>query len=282
MSNPFFQALEGRLCLSVPFQQNTTIPHGPSISLHDGILIVRGTSGDDRIIFSFPSSSFVLIIPGQGPLPLKLLLTINGKSGSFELAGINQIRIDAGAGNDNVSVMPLPPGPCALPGSEPIFAGGEDITVRISGGDGNDTLIGGDTDDTIHGGTGNDVIYGRAGDDLIFGDAGDDKISGNDGDDSIKGGRGNDRLWGETNSSLTKDTGSDTLVGGVGTDQLFGGPGDDLLIGGNGDDWLFGDAGSDSALAGKGLDSANSIEGTQGSIERVLPDSTLIEACELS
>jgi Ca2+-binding RTX toxin-like protein len=279
MSNPFFQTLEGRFCLSVPFQQNTTTPHGPSISLHDGILIVRGSSGDDRIIFSISDSQVIFSSPVE--LRSRLLIKINGKSTSVDLGKINQIRIDAGPGNDKVLLMPFPAGPCAPPGSEPIFAGGEDKPTVIFGGDGDDTLVGGDFADTIHGGGGNDVIYGRAGDDSLFGDAGNDKISGNAGDDYIKGGLGNDKVWGETNTTLTKDTGADTLVGGDGNDQLFGGPGDDLLLGGSGDDWLLGDAGSDSALAGKGHDSANSIEGVQKSIERTLPDSNVIEICPL-
>src|SRR5713226_6316204 len=74
------------------------------------------------------------------------------------LAGLIQLTIDGGAGNDT-----------------------------ITGGDGNDVLIGGDGDDLINGGRGNDVALMGAGDDTFVWNPG-------DGSDVVEGGAGTDTL----------------------------------------------------------------------------------------
>ncbi len=74
------------------------------------------------------------------------------------LAGLIQLTLDGGAGNDT-----------------------------ITGGDGNDTLIGGDGNDVIAGGRGNDVAQLGAGDDTFVWNPG-------DGSDTVEGQGGNDTL----------------------------------------------------------------------------------------
>jgi Ca2+-binding RTX toxin-like protein len=74
------------------------------------------------------------------------------------LAGLIQLTIDGGAGNDT-----------------------------ITGGDGNDTLIGGDGDDFINGGKGNDTALLGAGNDTFVWNPG-------DGSDTVEGQAGNDTL----------------------------------------------------------------------------------------
>jgi Ca2+-binding RTX toxin-like protein len=81
--------------------------------------------------------------------------TITASNG---LAGLIQLTIDGGAGNDT-----------------------------ITGGDGNDILIGGDGNDVIEGGRGNDIMFGGAGDDVFTWDPG-------DGSDVIEGQSGHDTL----------------------------------------------------------------------------------------
>ncbi len=79
-------------------------------------------------------------------------------TGANGLAGLINLTVDGGAGND-----------------------------QITGGDGNDTLLGGDGDDLIIGGRGNDQLFGGAGTDTFVWNPGDgsDKIDGGDGSDTL-------------------------------------------------------------------------------------------------
>jgi Ca2+-binding RTX toxin-like protein len=74
------------------------------------------------------------------------------------LAGLIQLTLDGGAGNDT-----------------------------ITGGDGNDALLGGDGNDLVAGGRGNDVAHLGAGDDTFVWNPG-------DGSDTVEGGPGTDTL----------------------------------------------------------------------------------------
>ncbi len=68
------------------------------------------------------------------------------------------------------------------------------IELDLDGGAGNDTIAGGDGDDLITGGEGDDTLTGNLGDDEVTGDVGDDLIVWNagDGNDVIDGGEGVD------------------------------------------------------------------------------------------
>jgi Ca2+-binding RTX toxin-like protein len=99
--------------------------------------------------------------------------------------------------------------------------------VRVTGSEGNDTIIG-------RGNLG--VAIGVApvgttaigGSDVIDGAGGNDRLFGAGGSDTLLGGAGNDTLRGES--------GSDSLDGGIGDDVLTGGTGADALVGGQGAD----------------------------------------------
>lgn len=106
-------------------------------------------------------------------------------------------------------------------------------------------LTGGDGDDSLTGGAGNDTLEGGAGNDTLIGGDGDDSLSGGDGDDLLLGGAGNDVLDG--------GAGNDTLLGGPGDDTLDGGGGLDLLLAGDGDDTLIVTEGT-VAGGGRGAD----------------------------
>jgi Ca2+-binding RTX toxin-like protein len=83
------------------------------------------------------------------------------------LAGLIQLTIDGGAGNDT-----------------------------ITGGDGNDVLFGGDGNDVLFGGDGNDVVMGGTGNDTAQLGNGNDTFVWNpgDGSDAVDGQAGNDTL----------------------------------------------------------------------------------------
>src|SRR5688572_27512497 len=107
----------------------------------------------------------------------------------------------------------------------------EITSITIAAGDGADTILN-DTSLTVKvsGGTGNDSIWGGSGADFLTGDAGDDTLVGRAGNDALDGGAGNDVAFGAA--------GNDSLVGGVGNDALSAGDGDDLVTGGDGNDQL--------------------------------------------
>jgi Ca2+-binding RTX toxin-like protein len=70
------------------------------------------------------------------------------------------------------------------------------INLTIDGGAGNDTITGGDGNDRLLGGDGNDIITGGRGNDQLFGGAGDDTFIWNpgDGSDVVEGQDGTDTL----------------------------------------------------------------------------------------
>jgi Ca2+-binding RTX toxin-like protein len=155
------------------------------------------------------------------------------------------VRLDAGAGNDDVRTTPLPDVVKGGAGNDAIetYAGAD----TVSGGPGSDLIDTFDGNDVVDGGTGRDLIAldvrgsgsdgcyrrrGKAGNDVARGGPGNDSISGIAGNDRIDGGPGNDNLLG--------GKGHDTLLGGKGRDRIYSrdgrrdtvncGPGRDKLL----------------------------------------------------
>jgi Ca2+-binding RTX toxin-like protein len=177
-------------------------------------------------------------------------------STSAVCVGATKTRIDAGAGDDNITVESMLP-------------------TDVYGGSGNDTYHAGPTPDgrtRFFGGDGIDhadysarttavtiTLDGAANDGApkerdnierdvegVMGGSGDDHLSAGTLDAVLDGGAGDDVLRG--------GSGNDTLLGGAGNDTLLGGPGNDQLIGGDGDDYLRGGLGQDVYDAGAGDD----------------------------
>lgn len=184
------------------------------------------------------------------------------------------VKATLGAGADNFN---SPQRPQCDNGSSPSTLGlgpGDDSAetdwVRVTGSDGNDTIVArnasGDTgNDTLrspspngaslNGGGGNDSITGGPGDDLIDGSLGDDLLNGGGGNDRFDVGAGSDQVDGgpgldlveylgdaitldlsQSPSRVKHDDGSDVLT------SIEGGRGDlreaNTLIGSEGDDVL--------------------------------------------
>ncbi|MEM8874177.1 MAG: hypothetical protein AAGD32_07940 [Planctomycetota bacterium] len=215
---------------------DTTIeqPVDPISYDENGRLVISGTAGDD-----------IIEVSGSGAT---LDVTVNGVTFSSVLSSKRRFFIEAGDGNDNVSLINLTPG---------------DFKPRVDGGLGNDTLIGSDGNDTLRGNEGDDDLLGFGGNDKLRGQDGNDFILGGDGDDSLFGNKGEDTLIGEA--------GDDSLKGGRDDDDLQGNDGDDTLIGGGGNDIvdggvgffdrLYGDNGQDLLLDSDGVLSAYSGKG---------------------
>ena len=226
------EALEGRRLLSA--------------SVQDGVLLVEGTGGPERIrVWEFR----------EGKLEYTVLITPIPYAGTAEFhdipgEGVRLVSVRALGGDDVVDVRssPLDPGsfPLRLPtrvdggvGNDTVY--GSRARSFITGGFGNDAIYGSDADDWINGGWGNDTISGGSGNDVIFGDRGDDSLAGDFGNDRLSGGPGNDRLGRLPVGPLAGEVGNDFMNGGDGVDRIFGGVGTDRLFGGPGRDvWLEG------------------------------------------
>ena len=209
------------------------------------VLIVDATAGDDVISFAVDAAD--------------LVVTLNGaEDGRFDLATLAGVQVNAGDGNDDVTLLGL-----SLP-------------ATIIGGDGNDTLVGGSGADTIDGGLGNDSITGSDGANLLTGGVGNDTLTGGAVGDTIDGGAGNDSIvGGEGADSLTGGDDDDTLAGTDGDDTLLGGAGADSLLGGNGVDSIAGGDGADTLIGGLGADTLNGDAGDDSFITNDAEPDTL-------
>lgn len=204
----------------------------PTVAQVEGTVTVSGTDGADVIQILSPASGAVTVL-------------INGSTFYTVASGVSQCSIDAGSGNDSVTI------------------GGSAMRTYVLAGPGNDTVVGG---------AGSDTVTGGGGADNLSGGAGDDRLKGGRHNDSLNGGDGNDRLYGdEDNDSMVGGTGSDRLWGGVGNDTLIGGRQGDRLYGEAGDDLLDGENGADLLDGGAGNDTAkqDSLD-TRIDIEHVL------------
>jgi len=103
-----------------------------------GTLLVTGTATANEISVAFDDILGLAVA------------TCDGDSQSFPASAVQQIRVDAGGGNDRVTVA----GPRAC---------------TLVGGGGNDTLTAGRRDDSLEGGAGDDIMDGGAGNDFIGG-----------------------------------------------------------------------------------------------------------------
>lgn len=169
-----------------------------------GLLTITGTPGDDKVSMTrtqpTKTKPALLVVTEKittkkpdGSGTLATLETTN-----FTLANVKTILINAGDGNDSISV-----------------AGGTKYTLAIpatvNGGAGNDSLTGGDAGDLLNGGTGDDLITGGAGNDKLYGNDGKDRLTGGLGADYLNGGQDNDRLYASDDGSI------DTVEGGGAT-----------------------------------------------------------------
>lgn len=166
------------------------------------------------------------------------------------------IRVDGGNGNDTITGSPTY-GDSVIGGDGADTLNGQAGNDTLDGGDGTDSIIGGDGDDSLIGEDGNDTITGDNGNDTILGGNHNDSINGGDGNDSVDAGQSNDTvLGGIGNDTINGSDGLDSLFGEVGNDSIFGGAGNDTLSGGNGNDALTGQAGNDVVNGDNGDDAS--------------------------
>ncbi len=208
---------------------------------------------------------------------------------SFDRSTFRRIVVNAGAGNDTVSVVE----------KNGAFTNKEKTT--LNGGRGRDLLVGGRFGETFAGGLGDDTISGKKGGDRMLWTAGEgsDKIDGDQGSDVLtaEGSAGVDSFViapvgvrvslssgsgalniGKVERIVANGRGSAdilqgqpglaglaalTLNGGSANDIVGGGDSNDSVRGGDGDDIVTGGAGNDTLLWSHG-DDTDAIDGNDG------------------
>ncbi|MEJ7595121.1 MAG: phosphatase PAP2 family protein [Planctomycetaceae bacterium] len=134
-------------------------------TLVNGELYVNGTSRADNIRIVNRSGGLTVTSDGR-------LL------GRFFPSMVTHITVDAGAGNDVVTLVNV------------------NVSSDLYGGLGNDILIGGDAADRIWGEDGWDTLFGAGGNDMLDGGSGRNTLFGGSGNDTLKGIRRLDSLFG--------------------------------------------------------------------------------------
>ena len=135
-------------------------------TLLNGELYVNGSPRADKIVIMNRAA--------------KCTVTSDGRLlGSFAQSLVTHITVDAGDGNDFLTLMNV------------------NISSDLYGGRGNDRIIGSSAADQIFGEDGSDVLFGCAGNDLLDGGLGQNFLFGGHGIDTLKGVRGLDQLFGD-------------------------------------------------------------------------------------
>lgn len=204
-----------------------------SASLHDGVIVVKGTKGTDVIRVERSSD-----LTG-----LAVLFTINDEPPKvwssprhFDTKGPRWLVIRSYRGDDDIVV------------SGGLFAPTRPLKIDAGPGDDRVTIRGPRHAATVDGGTGDDVITAYPGNG--------DKLSGGPGNDILQTYSPNlDRSDEHYVARLDEPSGFEglegsTLVGGDGDDTLIGSIFNDRLVGGPGKDALFGDEGKDTLKGG--------------------------------
>jgi Ca2+-binding RTX toxin-like protein len=134
--------------------------------------LANGTLKIDGVVETFATNLFS-----------RIEFIAKGGNDVVDASAVNiPLRIDAGAGNDQV-----------------IGGGGSDVLL---GNAGNDTIFGGGGSDTLHGNDG--YLSGGPGTDQLFGDTGNDQIvAADDAIDRIDGGAGFDRTMRDSTDLLS-------------------------------------------------------------------------------
>ncbi|MBC8289938.1 MAG: pre-peptidase C-terminal domain-containing protein, partial [Planctomycetes bacterium] len=262
------ESLEARTMLTV-----STLLIGNELSIvadGDDTIAVRPNPGNATQVQVVENGVVATTVAGVSVNDI-LTIDIHGGSGSnaIDLSQVNStafpnltsVRIDGGDGDDTITGS-------ADIGDTIIGGDGHDsITAgagadSIAAGDGHDTVTGGFGENTLLAGDGNDLIVGGDAADLIDGGDGDDTLSGGAGDDTIQAGNGMDVINGNNgNDSVQGDFGDDLVQGDAGDDTVIGGSGSDSVGGGDGNDVLVGNGGNDTLLGGNGDDRINGDAG---------------------
>ena len=132
----------------------------------DGSDVVEGGAGTDTLVFNGSDANETIGVGANGQ---RVVMTRDLGAVLMDLGSVEEIRINAGDGNDLILVNN---GVAAL------------TRLTIDGGKGDDAIRGGDGIDTLIGGEGDDLILGGLGADVALLGSGEDRFVWNPGDGS--------------------------------------------------------------------------------------------------
>ncbi|HWB70163.1 MAG TPA: hypothetical protein VG518_09330 [Solirubrobacterales bacterium] len=151
-------------------------------------VLLAGGDQSNMISIQLSADGRTYTIDSIVPLEVGGSICTNPPETSTELvcqaASVGGFEVNAGIGDDSVTVGKTVP-----------------VPVTLRGGPGNDRLTGGAANDKLVGGPGNDRLIGRGGADYLAGGEGEDTLVGGSGDDILRGGPGFDVLYGGSGSN---------------------------------------------------------------------------------
>jgi Ca2+-binding RTX toxin-like protein len=152
--------------LGVEALEDRTVPTVTASVIGTTLTVTGGPENDRIAINPDPTTLSNLIVTSYGSVV-----------GVFPAAGVTDIAVNSGDGNDTVYINPVIFLPATITGGKgsDVFVAGGGPTV-LNGGTGNNTLIGGAGMDTLNGGPGNDTLYSGAGASTLVPGTGKDKL----------------------------------------------------------------------------------------------------------
>lgn len=188
-----------------------TLDGGAGVNVIDGTLDVKSSRGNDQIQVRGTTARF---LGRDGVVSLKPGLTVQIDTAGagpitvtrLPLDEIQRLQIDAGSGNDTITIMSSLTLPATLKGGP-----GNDL---IQAGNGPTTIYGGDGADDARGGPGNDAIYGESGRDILSGGGGNDLLNGGPGQNTIHPGIGSNIVEATDSDFILNEGGADSITGG--------------------------------------------------------------------
>lgn len=233
------------------------------ITVTGGTDIVDGGSGIDRLIVDYRKATTAVI--GD---------TTSGFSaaghGSVTVAGIEELTILAGSGNNSLTLGAGDDKFTATGhGVNTILAGEGNNTIVTGGGadgvtvgSGNDTLVLGDGVNTITGLAGDKIIITGAGADTITLTSGNNQIDAGDGINTITATSGNNHIsTGAAADTITVTSGNNAICADGGVNTITATGGDNQISTGDDADTVTVTGGNNAIYAGNGV---NTITATSG------------------
>lgn len=138
--------------------EHREVPAGITTDYRNGVMTVFGTGSADSIVVKQVGT----YLQAQG---------VTGGTTTtkyYTASAVTQVVVVGEAGNDTITVSSL-----------------LNVTTRLYGGWGNDTILGGNAVDLIWGGDGGDRLFGRGGNDTLFGGADADALDGGAGTNKL-------------------------------------------------------------------------------------------------
>ncbi len=213
-------------------------------------LVASDVTKLDGLIFSTNDAVNLTMNSGAGANAFHGWVVTNAGNDIINLSGAG-VKVSTGDGNDSIT---------SGSGNDSILSGTGNDTINA--GNGNNTIDSGDGNDSITSGSGNDSILSGTGNDTINAGNGNNTIDSGDGNDSITVGSGNDSInTGLGNDTVTTGNGNDSINTGTGNDSITTGSGKDSITVGAGNDTVHTGAGTDKVILATGYTGNSILDG---------------------